>query len=189
MVNSMKVFIKFAILVDLCLSHYDKHGTITGHKIGENQKLIASALFLGSSYFGTVSCPYFYCIGVEESPQLGTHIVTLVMTYLQPSDTPDSCGNLRVIFFFGILQCLFPILVETMQSRQQNSDQIGRGDCLICRKQPSKFKNHIEQDHNILHYFYYFVQINTRDQSQFTEDESRVYALMQVSLLPFWSLM
>ncbi|KAA0201449.1 hypothetical protein HAZT_HAZT004472 [Hyalella azteca] len=101
-----------------------------------------------------------------------------------------------MLFFFIIiiiiLNLIFGVIIDTfadLRSEKQQKEHILQNNCFICGLSRSNFDNrevsyetHIEVEHNMWHYLYFYVLVKEKDKTDFTGPESYVYALVQVWL-------
>jgi len=95
-------------------------------------------------------------------------------------------------FFFLVIiiiiqNLIFGVIIDTfadLRAEKNRKDNMLKNTCFICGLQRSEFENkevtfefHISREHNLWHYLYFIVHLNTKDTTEFTGPESYVYKM------------
>uniref|UniRef100_A0A6A7G5P7 Inositol 1,4,5-trisphosphate receptor n=5 Tax=Hirondellea gigas TaxID=1518452 RepID=A0A6A7G5P7_9CRUS len=98
-----------------------------------------------------------------------------------------------MLFFFIIiiiiLNLIFGVIIDTfadLRSEKQQKEHTLQNNCFICGLSRSMFDNrdvsyetHIEVEHSMWYYLYFYVLVKEKDRTEFTGPESYVYAMVQ----------
>eukprot|EP01059_Diplonema_ambulator_P003242 TRINITY_DN1291_c0_g1_i1.p1 TRINITY_DN1291_c0_g1~~TRINITY_DN1291_c0_g1_i1.p1 ORF type:complete len:769 (+),score=239.69 TRINITY_DN1291_c0_g1_i1:1001-3307(+) len=101
-----------------------------------------------------------------------------------------------VIVIVILLNIIFGIIIDTfaeLRSEKQKIDEDIKTKCFICGIEASEFErhangfvHHIKRDHNMWLYIYFIHHLRTKEESEFTGQESNVYDKMKVHDLSFF---
>ncbi|KAG5678613.1 hypothetical protein PVAND_008274 [Polypedilum vanderplanki] len=98
-----------------------------------------------------------------------------------------------LLFFFIIiiivLNLIFGVIIDTfadLRTEKQQKEEILKNTCFICGLHRSvfcnktiSFENHIENEHNMWHYFNFIIHLKTKDSTELTGPESYVSQMIK----------
>uniref|UniRef100_A0A5S6QTU2 Inositol 1,4,5-trisphosphate receptor n=1 Tax=Trichuris muris TaxID=70415 RepID=A0A5S6QTU2_TRIMR len=98
-----------------------------------------------------------------------------------------------------VLNLIFGVIIDTfadLRNEKQENEEIIRNTCFICglercvfENKPVSFDEHVEMDHNMWKYFYFYVLLKTKSSTEFTGPESYVYRLIEEGNLDWFPRM
>ncbi|CDW52771.1 inositol 1,4,5 trisphosphate receptor type 1 [Trichuris trichiura] len=98
-----------------------------------------------------------------------------------------------------VLNLIFGVIIDTfadLRNEKQENEEIIRNTCFICglersvfENKPVSFEEHVEKDHNMWKYFYFYVLLKTKSSTEFTGPESYVYKMIEEGNLDWFPRM